>query len=246
MNQRGITQPAQAINVPAIACLVTSSRAEECFVKPMVDTSRRTGVSGLTDAELELLDAVFFRYGSRAVLSAGVFSGQYNRPCHGLSDHALQAVLDRFEKEGWTAGHDYASAWSASDRTVEMTPDGGRIWESERRPEWNRYVMDTGGGWTCTKPTRHRVAIYGFSPNVVRAFFDIGSSCGFFGVSAGPTRTAVASRQFVYWRPAQPVYLLSSWIVSGNTGVDWPSMEERRCWWRFSDEIGKLWGLPPA
>src|SRR5436309_2035593 len=102
----------------------------------MADTSRRTSVSGLTDAELELLDAVMFTYGSRAVLRAGIFSAQYNRPCHGLDDEALKAILDRFEEEGWTAGHDYESPWSASDRTVEMTPAGGQIWESERRPDW--------------------------------------------------------------------------------------------------------------
>lgn len=219
----------------------------------MVNTSRRTGVSGLMDAELELLDAVFFRYGSRAVLRAGVFSGQYNRPCHGLSDQALQTILDRFEKEGWTTGRDYASPWSASDRTVEMTPAGGLIWESERRPEWTRYVIKRGASGIFNAPTRHRVAIYGFSPNVVRSFFDVGSACRFFAVNIGPVRTAVAMRQLIYWRPAQPVYLLSSWLLSWSMrvdwphlSVDWPLMEQDRSWWRFPDEIGKLWGLPPA
>src|SRR5262249_5200981 len=212
----------------------------------MGETSRRTGVSGLTDAELELLDQTVWRWGSRASYRSEFFSGQYNRPCHGLDDAALNDTLDRFEKLGWTTGRNYSSPWSDADRTVELTSAGGHLWESERLPDWLRYVMDTGGGWVCTNRTRHRVSIYGYSPTIVREFFDVGTACGFFGVTAGPIRTAVAKRKWIYWRPPQVVHLLSSWIESWHSDVDWQRMEAMRTWWRFPDEIGKLWGLPPA
>jgi hypothetical protein len=212
----------------------------------MADTSRRTGVSGLTDAELELLDQAVWRWGSRASYRTEFFAAQYNRPCHGLDDNTLFSTLDRFEKLGWTTGRDYSSPWSNSDRSVELTPSGGQLWESERLPDWNRYVMDSGGAWMCNERTRHRASIYGYSPIIVRQFFDIGRMCGFFGVNAGPVRTAVAVRSWIYWRPPQSLYLLSSWIESWRENVDWERMESMRTWWRFPDEIGKLWGLPPA
>jgi hypothetical protein len=212
----------------------------------MADTSRRTGVSGLTDAELELLDIVAIQCGSRGSFRVGVFSGQYNRPCHGLDDLALKATLDRFEKKGWTTGKGYASPWSASDRSVEMTPTGGQLWESERLPDWTRHVMDEGDGSCRPGSERHRASIFGYSPVIVRAFFDAGCACGFFDFAGGPIRTGVARRRWVYWRPLQPVYRLSAWVESWSRHTDWERMETMRCWWRFPDEIGKLWGLPPA
>ncbi len=191
-----------------------------------------------------MLDMAIWRWGSRASYRSEVFAAQYNRPCHGLDDAALFKTLGRFEERGWTTGRAYSSPWSESDRSVEIAPAGGQVWESERLPDWGRYVMDSGGGWHCLKRTRHRVSIYGHSPAIIREFFDIGSTCGFFGVSAGPVRSAVATRQWIYWKPARPLFLLSSWIESWNQAEDCERMESMRTWWRFPDEIGKIWGLP--
>lgn len=207
----------------------------------MAETSRRTGVSGLTDAELELLDQAVWRSGTRASYRTEVFSGQYNRPSHGLDDLTLKNTLDRFENSGWTTGRDYSSPWSKTDRTVELTRCGGQLWESERQPDWNRYVMDFGVAWGFDDRERYRASMYGFSPRIVREFFDAASNCGFFSV-VGPTRMAAATRKWVYWRPRQVVYGLFFWIRDSKG--NWSQMEVNRTWWRFPDEIGKLWGLP--
>jgi hypothetical protein len=155
----------------------------------------------------------------------------------------LFRTLDHFESLGLTTGRDYSSPWSETDRSVELTNKGGQLWESERLPDWNRFILDSGGG--CI-PTRHRAAIYGYSPMSIREFFDVGTSCGFFGVSTGPIRTAAAARKLIYWRPPQTVYLLSCWIEASNSEIDSERMESLRTWWRIPDEIGALWGLPPA
>jgi hypothetical protein len=210
----------------------------------MAETSRRTGVTRLTDAELELLDQAVCRWGSRASYRAEIFSEQYNRPSHGLDDATLNETLDCFEKLGWITGRTYSSPWSETDRSVELTPTGGQLWESERLPDWGRYVMDTGGAWITNELRRHRASIFGYSPKSVRKFFEIGRMCGFFGLTAGPIRTAAAVRKWIYWREPQTVYLLSSWIESWDSYPDWERMESMRTWWRFPDEIGKLWGLP--
>jgi hypothetical protein len=212
----------------------------------MTDVSRRTGITSLTDAELELFDAAILQWGSRAICKAEYFVAQYNRPFHGLDDATLNRTLDRFEELGWTTGRPYSSPWSENDRSIELTTTGGHLWESERSPDWNRHVMDVGGGWVCTEPKRHRASIYGYSPKIIREFFDIGKECGFFGVNVGPIRMAKATRTWIYWKSPQSLHLLSSWIESGNSKIDWERMQSIRTWWRFPEEIGKLWGLPPA
>ena len=212
----------------------------------MADISRRTGVSDLTDVELELLDVLAIMSGPRASFRTGVFEWQYNRPSHGLDDAALQATLDRFEKEGWTTGDDYASHWSESDRSIRLTPRGGQLWESERLPDWTRHVIAFGFGPPRPDSTRHRERVGGGSLVIVRAFFDARCRCGFFDFAAGPIRMCVAQRQWIYWRPPQPLYLLSAWVESWGWDADRELLESMRCWWQFPVEISKLWGLPPA
>ncbi len=212
----------------------------------MPDKCCRAGVTNLTDAELSLLDQAVWKPGTRAVYRMASFSWQYNRTCHCLSDSKLNETLDRFEMRGWTTGRNISTSWSATDRTVELTQKGGQLWESERLPDWSRYVIDSGGARTFDEPTRHSVLIYGHSPTIVREFYDIGRECKFFGIQASEVRTASALRSWIYWRPPQRLYLLASWIESYNNHVDWDNMEALRTWWRFPDEISKLWGLPPA
>jgi len=200
------------------------------------------------------------RGGTRASFRTEFFKYHYNRPCHGLDDATLYATLDRFESLGWTTGRNWSTHWSKTDRTVELTDKGGELWEAERLPDWGRYVTDSGGGWICSMPTRHRVKIYGFSQRIVREFFDIGRSCGFFDLDVGPLRLAVATRPWIYWKPPRAVHLLSWWSESlaPPDGQDlaaviafgkrwqsmWEQLESMRTWWRFPHEIGKLWGLP--
>jgi hypothetical protein len=211
----------------------------------MNNKSRRTGVTDLTDAELEVLDQVAMGSGGRASFRAGVFSEQYNRPFHGLDEEALKASFDRFENLGWTTGRDLSSHWSASDRSVEITAGGGILWESERLPDWTRLVTDVYGR---RRPgsQRHRVSIIAHSPAFARAFFDAGCQSGFFAFSRGPLRAFSGYRRLIYWKLPQRVHVFSAWLELWHSPTDWSLMESNRCWWRFPDEIGTLWGLPPA
>jgi hypothetical protein len=209
----------------------------------MAEMSRRTGFSQLTDLELELLDQAVLQPGSRASFRNEVFPGQYNRPSHGLDDAALNRTLDRFEELGWVSGRNYSSPWSDADRSIELTSLGGQLWESERLPDWTRHVMDSGVGWGFDDRKRYRASMYGYSPRIVREFFDAARISGFFRI-VGPTRTAAAMRKWVYWRPRQMEHRLSFWIR--DTDGDWRRREDIRTWWRFPDEIGKLWGMPRA
>src|SRR6266508_3060319 len=109
-----------------------------------------------------------------------------------------------------------------------MTPMGGKLWESERLPDWTRRVTDVYGGSRCADSLRHRVSIFGHSPVITRAYFDAGSRCGLLDFGPGPIRTGVGRRRLIYWRPPQTVYLLSAWVESWIWRVDWDRMESMR------------------
>ncbi|EMB17997.1 hypothetical protein RE6C_01241 [Rhodopirellula europaea 6C] len=170
---------------------------------------------------------------------------QYNYPSHDLDDLELAQALDRFEARGWITGEDFINRKAKPDRSIKITLDGADVWESERHPDWSRNVTDTSGR-TIPDTERHRIRIYGHSLAICREFFDAACACGYYDHDGGQIVTAEGHDQLVYWRPAQRIYLLSAWVNSWSLRTAWPGFEARRTWWRTPDEIGKLWGLPPA
>lgn len=206
---------------------------------------RRTGGTDLTDAELLLFDIIATMGGTYRFFHPDIFPLQYNYPSHELDTEALRETLHRFESLGWTSGEDYIDHWSRRDRSIRITDAGARLWESERKPDWSRFVMDWYGR-SVSDTGRHRVSVLGHSRSICRTFFDVSCDCGFFDFDGGRVVTARATRQIVYWRKEQTVYLVSAWLNSWCSPTDWNYFQRRRIWWRFPGEIGILWELPPA
>lgn len=200
----------------------------------------RTGVTSLSDAELLILDIAALNGGLRSFFSRDVFPRQYNYPSHHLPDELLHETLDRFEQEGIIDGENHVNYASQPDRTIRITKRGGAIWESERKPDWSRYVMDWYPG--------QYIAIYGHSAAVCEFLFEVAQSSQFIEYSGGPVRRAVAERQLIYWRKAQPVHCLAARISKGQSWLicNWDEFHANRCWWRFPDEISRFWDWPTA
>lgn len=197
-------------------------------------TGRRTGVTNLTDAELTLLD-IAAMYVARGSMYADLhFVERWNRPSHGLDNRTLLRTLARFEAEGLIIAEPVTNPHGRPDVTIRLTPAGGALWELERKPDWLRYVEDVY--------RRSWVAIYGYSREACERYFEVACEAQLFRYEGGRIRQAVANRRLVYWRPAQPVYLLGAKSVEDQTDcdTDWAYFESRRTWWRFPDEIGTL------
>lgn len=211
----------------------------------MPERIERTGSSDLTDSELLILDKVAMLGGIRSMYYNDIFPYQFNCPEHGLDDETLIVTLDRLESDGVITGEPSSSRHGKPDRTIRVTERGGLVWESERRPDWTRYVTESYGS-SRPDSERHRVTVFGHSRPICQAFFDAGVQSGFLDYRCGRIGTAFGNRNLIYWRPVERVFMLSAWVESWQSATDWGHFEMKRCWWRFADEIGKLWGWPPA
>lgn len=211
----------------------------------MTKTFERTGSTDLTDSELLILDNIALLGGFCSMYVNDNFPYQFNYPEHGLDNKSLLATLARFESEGMIVSERTKNRHDKFDLTLRVTMLGGSIWESERKPDWTRYIEDI---YRPPRPNseRFRVSILGHSREICHAFFDAGIHSGFVDYRGGRIATASGSRSLIYWRPVESVFMLSAWVESEHSETDWKHFEMKRCWWRFAYEIGKLWGWPPA
>lgn len=203
----------------------------------------RTRITALSDAELLILDILATNRSRRRNFRRDVFGPQFNYPCHDLDDDTLEQTLESFADEGLVSCEEYFD--DRSHRYLALTSAGGRLWESERRPDWTRYVTGIYSGFR-PRTQRPRIAIYGHSLSICRAYFDAGCSSGHFHYRGGRNASADCNRQLIYWRPTARVYVVSAWLESWSCETDWSYLEMKRSWWSSPDEIGKFWGWPPA
>lgn len=197
---------------------------------------RRTGVSALTNEELLILDIAAIDGGRRRQYRHAVFSEQWNYPSHGFDDETLVQTLDRFETEGFVTSKTSFDRHGHPDRTVRLTEVGGSLWESERLPDWPRYVSDIY--------PRNRISIYGYSAETCQRYFAVACESGLVNYNNGRVITAVSQRRLIYWRPSQAVHLLcarGAELPGTSFNIDWDYFESHRSWWRFPNEIGTLW-----
>ncbi len=210
----------------------------------MTKQIERTGVSALTESELLILDIASTCGGCRRMYHPDVFSKQFNYPSHKLTLAQLTGVLDSFEREGYIVGKEFVDRWGQPDKEVLATAKGGALWETERAPDWSRYLDCLYHGRSGHE--RIRFSIYGHSPQVCGAYFEAACESGLIDFKGGRTKVGIGQCQLIWWRPAQTVYLFSAWLESWNCHAEWSLLETKRCWWFSPDEISKLWGWPTA
>lgn len=210
----------------------------------MTKKTERTGVSTLTDSELLILDMAATLGGCRKMYHPEVFPYRFNYPSHELTLTQVNDVLDRFEREGLITGDEFIDRFGNRDKEVLATHKGGELWETERNPDWSRYL-------DCRYQARDgkdriRVSIYGHSGKVCKDYFDAACDSGVLDYRGGRICHAVGCRPLIWWRPTQTVYMLSAWLESWTCRPDWSNLEMKRSWWYSPDEISKFWGWPPA
>jgi len=100
----------------------------------------RTHSTNLTDDELLILDVMFADSVTFPMLRSCNFVLQFNAQPHSLSDDELKSTLIGFWRRGITEVNDLRLR---GHRYVTITPMGGRLWEAERQPIWQRYCYDS-------------------------------------------------------------------------------------------------------
>jgi hypothetical protein len=117
----------------------------------------RTGKTPLADAELYVFDALFDVTLRVGALRREEFAALNLPYTHDLDPPVLDALVLRLAEAGLLRLR-RASRRPDLGAQVTLTPEGGRLWELERVPEWARFCRDSSapegpsGRWVASAP----------------------------------------------------------------------------------------------
>lgn len=202
----------------------------------------RTGRTPLADAELYLFDALF-----DVTLPVGALRQEeleaLNLPyTHDLDPSELEATVLRLADTGLLRLRKASRRPDLGD-WVTLTPEGGRLWELERTPNWARFCQvssrpeEPSGRWWLT--------IRASLASVAEAFLETARACGLYSpVMSRLSRRGVRARVVPWKRPESLIDLrVPLQPEDGSTVVtDWALYEARRSWWRCIPELTTMAG----
>jgi hypothetical protein len=229
---------------------------------------RRTHATSLSDDQLTLLDVLFNCTPPRGALLKDYIYGQFLRR-HSLEDEEVDSTLDGFLRQGWLSLTRVPLDGSRlqGQPCFTMTTEGGRIWESERRPNWSRYLIDIYGGVPIEKES---ISIISTMAETGQNCWRIGFGTRYFdhGLSdryrPGRFRqTIIRDYELLPWKTFDKLHVLvgileeptesfESQVTCDDYSIrraEWEAniaeWELRRTWWRDVGELAKFW-IPPA
>jgi len=201
----------------------------------------RTGLSSLSDGELIILDCLFDCRCEFRLLCNSHFKPQWNLPySHNLDDEALRTTLASLCERGILASE------KARGRIVfGMTPAGGEIWSSERRPNWDRFCTER---YAETIRGRTMMTVIAVSPTIRDDFLH------YWPIYPARRKTAtIADFGLVPWRPFERLHIgiacyaeKREWTPE-ESAVDTElqakhraTLAVNRSWWRFVGELQRF------
>jgi hypothetical protein len=118
-----------------------------------------------------------------------------------------------------------------------LTPHGGKLWEAERTPIWDRYATERYGEDASGRQT---VSICALSANIRDDFWRIGNEARMWGNDVGRVRFWAISRHvLIPWKNFPRIYVAVA-LIRWCCDCDWSIYESRRTWWRNVEELQKF------
>ena len=196
---------------------------------------KRTYLTSLTDDELILLDCLWSAGARWELLRRESFAQEWNGESHNLDDDQLLEALRRFVGFGLLRIEDHGSRSS-----FWMTESGGRKWEAERLPVWDRFARDR---YMLSKHRKTVLTIHSTTAINRDGLWDLGRRVGMFYPVDGTIKIATLhDYPLVSWKQFPQVYQLEAEVSQLSIWTDWQAYEEQRAWWRNIRENDKFWG----
>lgn len=201
---------------------------------------KRTNETNLSADELLILDVLFDAKERFESLLRENYASWHNLPySHHLETNVLRDLIHRLVENGIIRLHT-----SGFDDTLfyGLTEAGGKLWEVERVPNWDRYctdysTQDETGHWT--------LSVESPSISTAQSFMDCADHCGLYGFKPDEIRITTlieAQPTTIYWKTFSTVYSISvpTYALPDTNQVDWNEYERRRFWWRSLTELANF------
>ena len=201
---------------------------------------KRTKETNLSEEELIILDVLFDARDRFESLMKENYASWHNLPySHSLETKVLRDLIYRLVENGILSSHP-----SDLDGTIfyGLTEAGGKLWEVERVPNWERYCTDYS---TEDETGQWMLSVESPAAATVQAFIDCATHCRLFGFKQEEIRRTTLIEEkpsIVYWKAFSTVYSMSvpmNALMDANL-VDWQEYERRRSWWRTLTELGNF------
>ena len=202
---------------------------------------KRTNKTSLSDEELLILDVLFDARDTFEALLKENYGSWHNLPyTHGLETSLLRELIDKLVRNGTM------KSYASRDRLFYgLTESGGKLWEVERAPDWERYciessTVDEDGNWT--------LSVESPAITTARAFLDCAKDCSLYRFNPDDLATSTdvdGKISIVEWRVFPAVYSISvqTYPLPEMNTVDWNEYESKRIWWRGLIELAKFQAL---
>jgi hypothetical protein len=201
---------------------------------------KRTNKTSLLDEELIILDVLLDSSNTFESLLKENYASWHNLPySHDLDIGALRELIDKLIGNGILRS---ANRRPGNKEFYGLTEAGGKLWEVERAPDWERYctdssTMDEDGTWI----------LFVESPSITtaKAFMVCASDCLLYRFNPDEVRTITqldAHISTVDWRGFQTVCSISvtTYPFLETHHVDWNEYENKRSWWRSLTELARF------
>lgn len=202
----------------------------------------RTFKSDLSDDLLLIFDALFDCNDTLPSLLRENYGSFHNVPyTHNLDDREVEEAVRELMSAGLLASR-VRRGLKRSTTFYGLTEAGGRLWEVEREPRWDRFCKDFHGPDEGGGPVW--MEVLSPSEGTLWEFLDVTRRCH-FGLGqidpSGANVTRHADYRLVPWKTFPAVYELRAPVTEERVNItDWGVYERGRTWWRCIMELGGL------
>ncbi len=210
---------------------------------------KRSFHTNLTDDEVIIFDVLFDRSVPLRNLEGGKdFQYFFNYPSHSLKIGQLADVLNRSIKEGFMKTNIIAyEKLKKLSVYIELTEKGGEIWENERTPDWEFYIID----YRDRDETNNceELFLYSSSLEIAEKFLDTAHKCKLYEMK-DPENKSISiidgkNLKHIPWKFFPQLYEIKTELsereyINGNPGIDWDRYRRECEWWRDVTELVKL------
>lgn len=214
------------------------------YIDDMTCLTKRSKKTNLSNEELYLFDALF---DSNIIVSA--LAGEVNDlglSCsnHKLSSNQLVNIVNKFiGKDLMRLKLISLTKINKIYTTAGLTPMGGKLWEDERDPIWENFIIDNSsnekGFWELT--------VLSPSLDTAKTFLKISNCCNLYKLKYPDNLSydqVCSKKEHIPWKDFPNLFRicaeLAKPIDKGRTRIDWKLYQNHLKWWRTVSELELL------